>query len=146
MQLHCTKYLYMDTFISYPIPQPIRVPYNSPLLQLPTSMPTFSHHLFQAPFQFGTIFPRLLTFRSHVACVLTLHFLFVYYLIAHTLYVTRVHALISQLCSYYARATSRSGRGGHGRPTFGPIFFFSTSWQLISFCVFFYKLFCWVKK
>ena len=33
---------------------------------------------------------------------------------------------------------SRSGRGGHGRPTFGPIFFFFN--QLVN------KLLCWVKQ
>jgi len=77
---------------------------------LPTSI-ICSHHLFPEPFQFGTLFSTLpslllvllpLGHMLHpllvIMCPYPIHsVLFAYSLIAHTLYVTRVHTLISYI-------------------------------------------------
>ena len=88
----------------------IQLAYNSPLLyQRPAHI---NYHLFPALFQFGTLFPTLLSLLlillplGHMLhpllviymCPYPIHsVLFVYSLIAHTLYVTRVHTLISYI-------------------------------------------------
>ena len=88
----------------------IHTPYTN---LLPTSI-ICNHHLFPEPFQFGTLIPTLpslllillplghmLPSSCNYMCPYPMHsVLFVYSLIARTLYVTRVHTLISYISAY----------------------------------------------